>query len=80
MLSLIADEMKKFIADSHINELLNMRNMTRECSTDLRTMIDKVIKKVESAVDNRSATRLAVRNVHRQHGDTPAGQRDAKDV
>jgi hypothetical protein len=30
MLSLIANEMKKFIANNHINELFNMRNMTRE--------------------------------------------------
>jgi hypothetical protein len=39
MLSLII-----IIADNHINELFNLRNMIRECSADLRTMIDKVIK------------------------------------
>jgi hypothetical protein len=32
------------IADNHINELFYLRNMIRECSADLRTMIDKVIK------------------------------------
>jgi hypothetical protein len=37
-------EMKRIIADNHINELFNIKNMTRECSADLRIMIDEVIK------------------------------------
>jgi hypothetical protein len=46
-------EMKRIIADNHINGLLNMRNITSECSPDLRTMIDKVIKnlRVLSTID-----------------------------
>jgi hypothetical protein len=37
-------EMKRIIADNHLNELLNMKNMTRDCSADMRIMIDKFIK------------------------------------
>jgi hypothetical protein len=41
---LLPTVMKRSIADNHKNELFNMKNMTRVCSTNLRIMINRVIK------------------------------------